>query len=139
MSTGLLDVIKRAAVEVMDARQMSDLRFGTVVSTSPLKVQVTSQFTIPESMLVVPQHLTNHSISCTITQADQSGSGTTGKSLSLTNESEPVKSHTHSFSVKMEGGTSTSSVTFHNALRKNDRVALLRAQGGQMYYILDRI
>lgn len=115
MSSGLIAIMKQAAMDTMDNAQMCDLRFGTVISTSPLKVQVTNVFTIPESLLIVPEHLTDHVVSV---------------SLNLT--TSKVSEHTHSVSGKH-------SITIHNALKVGDKIALLRKQGGQSYFILDRI
>ena len=112
MSTGIIDIIKRASLDAVDNAQLCDLRFGTVVSVSPLKVQVTSQFILPSSLLIVPQQLTDYSVNATINWT--------------TDDDE----HTL-------GGTKT--ITIHNGLRIGERVALLRKQGGQSYFILDRI
>ena len=65
MASGLIDIMKRASLDAMDANQMCDLRYGTVVSVSPLRIQVTNLFTIPESLLVVPQHLTDYEVEVT--------------------------------------------------------------------------
>jgi hypothetical protein len=116
MSTGLIDIMKRASMDAMDNAQMCDLRYGTVVSVNPLKVQITDLFTIPESLLVVPQHLTNHSVNVTVNWLTDS----------------PLDYHNHPIN-----GEKT--MTINNALKVNDKVALLRKQGGQSYFILDRI
>lgn len=104
MSTGILQIVKQAAWETINNAQMCDLRYGTVVGVSPLKVQITNQFTIPASLLIVPKHLTNYEIDVT----DKS-----------TNEKKTI--------------------IIHDALKVGDKVALLRQQGGQSYFILDRI
>jgi hypothetical protein len=49
-------------MESINNAQMCDLRYGTVISESPLKVKVTNLFTIPESLLVVPKHLTDYEV-----------------------------------------------------------------------------
>ena len=87
MSTGLIPIIKLAAINVMENSQMCDLRYGMVKSTDPLTVQISSKFTIPQSLLVVPERL------------------------------------------KKE----------EDKLKVGDKIALLRQQGGQSYFILDRI
>lgn len=102
MSTGLIEIIKRAAMDAVENTQMCDLRYGKVVSTSPLKIQITNQFTIPQSLLIVPKQLTNYTVNITL-----------------------------------DGETKT--MTINNALNIGDKVALLRKQGGQSYFILDRI
>lgn len=102
MSKGLLDVVKRTALAAFENEQPCDLRYGTVVSANPLRIQITNQLTLPRSVLVVPQHLTNYTVS--VTDNDE-----------------------------------TRTITINNALKINDKVALLRKQGGQSYFILDRI
>lgn len=72
MATGLIDIIKRASMNAMDDNQMCDLRFGTVISVSPLKVQITNQFTIPSSLLIVPEHLTNYEVTIKIDEESKS-------------------------------------------------------------------
>lgn len=124
MSTGLIDIMKRASIDAMDNAQMCDLRYGQVVSIKPLKVQVTNLFTIPEALLVVPEHLTDHKVDVTInwTTGDKGG----GSDMAA------FASHNHSISGKK-------TMTVHGALKVGDKVALLRKQGGQSYFILDRI
>ena len=133
MATGMVDAIKRASIDAMENAQICDLRYGTVVSTSPLKVRVTNVFTIPEALLVVPEKLKDYTIDVTMDWETTS------------------YTHTHSISDTYTGGGSASSdthshstvgrktITIHNALKVGDKVALIRKQGGQSYFILDRI
>lgn len=132
MSTGFIEIMKRAAMDANEANQPTDLRFGTVTSVNPLKVQVTNLFTIPETLLIVPRHLTDYTVK-----------------VSMDWDTEGIGNHTHTCP---EGGTSTNgahshkilsseskTLTIHNALKVGDKVALIRKQGGQVFYILDRI
>ena len=124
MSSGLIDIMKRASMDAMDNAQMCDLRFGKVTSVNPLKVQITNQFTIPESLLVVPKHLTNYSVSVTMDWNTAATSGGSGDS---------------SFASHQHGISGNKTITINNALKIGDKVALLRKTGGQSYFILDRI
>ena len=99
MSTGLIDIMKRASMDAMDNAQMCDLRYGKVVSTSPLKVQVTNLFTIPEALLVVPQHLTDYSVDITIDWNTED------------------HTHTHNISDSFTGGGSASSETHKHEIK----------------------
>lgn len=139
MSTGILNIVKQASLDAMENAQICDLRYGKVVSASPLKVQITQQFIIPESLLVVPQHLTNYKLECTFTESNQSISGVTEKSEDLKDEEDPLKKHTHKFSVQLPSRGGRQTITVHNGLKVGDKVALVRKQGGQSYFILDRI
>ena len=124
MSSGLIDIMKRAALDATDNAQMCDLRYGKVVSTKPLKVQVTNLFTIPESLLIVPESLTDRVVSVSINWNTESKSGGS--------DENSFASHNHDVS-------GTKSMTIQGALKVGDKVALLRKQGGQSYFILDRI
>lgn len=115
MATGLIDIMKRAAMDANENSKPCDLRYGTVTSESPLKVQITNQFILPESILIVPEHLTDHEIKVTTT-----GYGWEDVSGDEINKSEQK-------------------IKVHGALKSGDKVALIRQSGGQFYYILDRL
>ena len=115
MATGLIDIMKRASLDAEENSKPADLRVGTVTSTRPLKIQVTNQFIIPESMLIVPEHLTDHEVEVAINWT-----------------TENAESHTHPVKGKK-------TMTIHGALKSGDKVALLRNRGGQSYLILDRV
>lgn len=129
MASGLIDVMKRAALDANESNKPADLRFGTVTSESPLKVQVTNQFILPESILIVPEHLTDYEIEVTVkpdygweTQYKSGGSG------------DPAfANHNHGIYFERK------KIKIHGALKVGDKVALMRKQGGQFYYILDRL
>jgi hypothetical protein len=129
MSSGLVSVIKEIAMDAVDNSKMPDLRFGTVISESPLKVRVTNQFIIPSSMLIVPQHLTDYEVDVTIASSygwkTQDRSGGAGEAA--------YSAHNHDIVI----GEQTMKI--HNRLKTGDKVALLRKQGGQSYFVLDRL
>ena len=124
MSSGLIQIMKEASLSAMANEQLCDLRYGKVISTSPLKVQVTQQFILPESLLVVPQSLTDYEIDVSVDWTTGSRSGGSGEAS--------FASHTHAVSGNKK-------LKIHNALKIGDKVALIRKQGGQSYLILDRI
>ena len=152
MASGLVDAIKRTSMEAVYNAQMCDLRYGTVVSVEPLKVQVTNQFTIPSSLLVVPQHLTDYELDITIdwntiavSDHQHEFNGTTESASGGSGDSS-FASHEHEFSGTVEADgehrhriSGRKTMLVHGALQIGDKVALLRKQGGQSYYILDRI
>lgn len=129
MATGLIEIMKMASMDAMENKQMCDLRFGTVISVAPLKVQITNQLTIPESLLIVPQHLTDYSVDCIFTRTAKL---TTGETLES-------NGHTHKLEIQTDEGQESTSFIIQNALKIGDKVALLRKQGGQSFFILDRI
>lgn len=129
MASGLIDIMKRTSMDAMHNAQMCDLRYGTVVSTNPLKIQVTNLLTLPKSLLVVPEHLTDYEIDVTIswnTEDDTHSHAVAGAGAASS------ETHRHGVSGKKK-------MLVHGALKVGDKVALLRKQGGQSYFILDRL
>ena len=125
MSTGLIEIIKRSALEAVESKKPTDLRYGTVISVSPLKVKVTNQFVLPDSMLIVPESLTDHDVEVSTTFTTKNKSGGI--------EEESFASHNHDVQLTKH------TVTIHNALKVGDKVVLLRQAGGQQFLILDRL
>ena len=129
MATGLVELIKKAALDANDNAQLTDLRYGTVIGVNPLKIRITDSFIIPESLLVVPEHLTEHEILVSIkdiynwqTRDKFGGSG-----------EESFAEHNHDIVITKK------KLLIHGQLKMDDKVALLRKQGGQSYFILDRL
>ena len=124
MSRSLSGAIKMISKASSDQSKPTDIRYGTVVSTSPLKVQISAELTLPQSVLVVPRSLTDYTVSVSVNWNTTSESGGAGDSA--------FASHNH-------GINGTKSITIHNGLKVGDKVLLLRQQGGQSYIILDKI
>lgn len=147
MASGMINLIKHAAMDAMENSQMTDLRFGTVVETDPLKVRVTNQFTIPEELLIVPMHLTDYTIRVNFDWNTETDGGNhshsyidTNASAATTNTTIQTESTKHHHQIKSENDDdNTKEITILGHLHKGEKVALLRKQGGQCYYILDRI
>ena len=68
----LLNTVKKAAVDAMNAEQPSDFCFGKVISTSPLKISVEQKMTLGIAQLVLPRNVTDFKTEITI-------SGSSGK------------------------------------------------------------
>jgi hypothetical protein len=129
MSSGLIEIIKRSAIEAIESRKPCDLRYGTVISTSPLKVRVTPQFVIPQAMLIVPQQLTDYEIEVTIKPAYDWKTKNIGEGIG----SDGVPSHDHKIDFTKK------KIQIHGALKVGEKVVMVRQAGGQNFLILDRL
>ena len=129
MSSGLIQLIKQAAMDAIENSKPADLRLGTVATEKPLSVRITNQFVIPEKLLIVPQHLTEYELEITIKPEYNWITEDTQNKVKLS-EVEP-----HKHDIKQD----KKKIFIHNKLKVGDKVALLRRQGGQDYYILDRL
>lgn len=130
-STDLLKTIKKAAVEAVNASNPASLMYGTVQSVSPLTIYVDQKLIIPESFIIVPEHLTDYETEITFDDADIKQIYTTWN-MGETQESSQAKLSFKQPAVKHK-------ITVYNALKQGDKVLLLRQQGGQKFLVLDRV
>lgn len=94
----LLDMIKDRSGSDSD---YADIVFGTVISESPLQIQISNQMVLSDAFLNLSDNVTDHEVK-----------------------------------MKIDGDTKT--VTFLNALKKGDGVTMIRQDGGQQFYVLER-
>lgn len=137
----LLILIKKAAMEAINASQPSDFYFGKVISTSPLKISVEQKMTLGSAQLVLTRNVTDFKTKVTVNWETEdaltnhthkvSGSDSRGDSFSATSDGVNLK-HSHQIVGKKE-------VTIHNGLQTGDEVILLKQKGGQKYLVLDRV
>lgn len=124
----LVETLKRAAVEAMEAKKPVNVYFGEVVSAAPLKINVEQKMVLGEKQLILSRNVTNFKTSITggnIKNYYYTGSTTDSGTA-------PVSpSHVHAVG-KIE-------VTVHNGLVVGDEVILIRQQEGQKFIVLDRI
>lgn len=155
MSTGILDIIKRASLDAVENSNPCDLRYGTVISTSPLEIKITPQLVLSKDVLIVPKHLTDYSVKVSLNWETESipnhkhsYSGVTTEVVKDDDDVSDYALHSHDYSgVTTDAGSHTHSlvsegnrlITIHSSLKIGDMVALLRESGGQRFYILDRI
>ena len=120
----LLNLIKKAATEAVNAGQPSDFCFGKVTSAKPLKILVEQKMTLGAAQLVLTRNVTEFKTEITVDWSTESNSGGSGDSS--------FASHNHDVKGKKE-------IIIHNALAKGDEVILLKQKGGQKYLVLDRV
>lgn len=115
MYSGIIPIIKQAAVEAVDASQPVNITFGTVTSASPLKIQISPKLTLGAGNLILTQSVSKYSVK-----------------LTFSGETNSAESHTHTYNVNK-------TVTIDNGLKKGDKVILARVQGGQSYLVIDKV
>lgn len=124
----LVETLKRAAVEAMEAKKPVNVYFGEVVSAAPLKINVEQKMMLGEKQLILSRNVTNFKTSIiggNIKNYYYTGSTTDSGTA-------PVSpSHVHAVG-KIE-------ITVHNGLVVGDEVILIRQQEGQKFIVLDRI
>lgn len=124
----LVETLKRAAVEAMQATKPVNVYFGEVVSAAPLKINVEQKMMLGEKQLILSRNVTNFKTS--ISAGNIKNYYYTGSTTD--SGTAPVSpSHVHAVG-KIE-------ITVHNGLVVGDEVILIRQQEGQKFIVLDRI
>lgn len=81
----------------------ADLAFGTVTSTSPLKIKISDQIELDEDFLTLGRNVTKHTVK----------------------------------NVTFDG--KNGDATIDGTLKAGENVVMIRRDGGQSFYVLDRI
>lgn len=127
MSTSILEVIKKTALDALEASKPVGVLYGEVVGTSPLKINLEQKITLTQEFLILTKNVTDYKIDLDIT--------TNTDKVNLfadINEEKVDLTHKHGVTLK-------TSIIVNNSLKLNDKVILLRVQGGQKYVVLDKV
>ncbi len=114
--SSLLDLIKAAGADAVNASNPVNILFGEILTVHPLSVKVDQCFILPADFLMVPERMTKYEVDL---------------------------QHTHQYTD--DGSTSDTSealtqrIVIRSGLAPGDRVLMLRVQGGQRYVILDKV
>lgn len=129
----LNELIKQISLQAVESTDPSGVYFGTVISSSPLKINIEQKMTLTEAQLVLSTLVQDFNVSMTV------------------NHSTDEHTHTHTISDTYTGGGSASDETHkhtytgkksfkvHLGLSPGEKVMLLRVQGGQKFIVLDRV
>lgn len=137
----LVGILKKAALEAVEAAKPVNVYFGEVVGTKPLQINVEQKMILGEKQLILSRNVTDFETMVTIEWLSESGLGTHthtvtgidggGDDINLTTSVKNL-AHSHKITGKKE-------ITVHNGLAVGDEVILLRQQKGQKFIVWDRI
>lgn len=130
----LVKVLKKAAIEAVEATKPVAVLFGKVTSASPLQINVEQKMTLGESQLILTRNVTEHTVEMTVnhfTEAESKHTHEIKDTYTGGGSSEPT-SHLHAYKGRK-------TFTVHNGLVVGDEVVLIRQQNGQKFIVWDRI
>ncbi|MCM1136325.1 MAG: DUF2577 domain-containing protein [Clostridium sp.] len=140
--TELLQALKRAAVEAVEAGKPVTFCYGTVTSVKPLQIQVDPKLLLEEMQLELTNAVQDIWLDVEVSTHTENDAFMNGR-------------HTHRISDTYTGGGSCDQgnldtthkhaikgrkkLRIFNGLQVGERVLLLRWQGGQRFLVLDRV
>lgn len=131
--------IKMITLNLMESMRLSDLKFGTVVSVDPLKIKIDDKEPLDENWLVLSNMVKDHYVDVTVSMQTENDAfmnpththpGCSGGSTGVTSDLDVTHKHEIKHKIKM---------LQHYGLKLNEKVILLRMQGGEKYYVMDRV
>lgn len=112
--SGIIPIIKQAAVEAVNSSQPVNFLFGKVINEKPVKIQITPKLVLEAGNLIIPETLTERSVNSNL-----SGS---------VSNSDGIRCYFNNpITIKID-----------NSLKNGDSVILARVQGGSKYLVVDR-
>ena len=137
----LVALLKKAALDAVEASKPVNVYFGEVLSASPLKINVEQKMILGEKQLILSRNVTDFTTMVTVDWLTESslsththtvqGSDGNGDSIDLTTGAKNL-AHTQKITGKKK-------ITVHNGLVVGDEVILIRQQEGQKFIVWDRI
>lgn len=111
----LNETIKAIALKTIEESKPCNIIYGEVVTIDPLSINIEQKMILPSEFFILTNNVKDHIETVTINWSTESSDG-----------------HTHNI-------TGVKTITVNNALKKGEKVILLRYQGGQDYLVLDRM
>jgi len=126
----LLEVIKQASADTMNAAKPFALTYGTVTGTAPLAIRIDQKLELGPAQLLLTSAVRDHSVEMTVSHWTEDETSHAHE-VSGGGVAQPT-SHRHEYKGRK-------AFTMHLGLKMGEEVLLLRVQGGQKYIVLDRL
>lgn len=132
-ATGLVEKMKRAALEAQEASKPVNVYFGEVVSAKPLKINVEQKMVLGEGQLILARNVTDYMTTVTV-QWETKEHKIRHKHIENSGVDTEYTETPHRHEIEGK-----KNFLMHNALEIGDEVILIRQQEGQKYIVIDRI
>lgn len=130
----MIEIIKKVAEQVFESMKPTTIIYGTVETVSPLSVRIDQKKLLEAEDLILSHFLHDHYVDITVSHKTESiyESWDTSHSHPDAGTSSIPIDHKHEYKGRKK-------ILVHYGLKKGEKLALIRIQGGQMYYIIDRL
>lgn len=114
----LSQVIKKMALDAVEANKPMELVLGSIISINPIKISLSQLLIISENFILNPEGLAGQELTISLDE----------QTIMLKNDEDELKEYTimpQDLKIKIK-----------SQIKQDDKVFLLRLQGGQKYFIL---
>ena len=106
----------------------ADIVYGVVIQASPLKIQLSNQLIITDDFIVMGKHIGKFKL-----QGKAKFKGSADMTFHGHHDTADIKS------IELNFPKDKFEIEFDNSLEKDDKVTLIRMDGGQQYYLFERV
>lgn len=127
---GLLETIKQTSAKAVEAGNPAQVLYGTVEKADPLEIRIHEKLKLTEDFLDVAKHLTRHEriVSIQFENPKTWTEAEIGDAVKTTSSNQGFSNYEMKYAKMI----------FEDGLKIDDKVVLLRIQGGHRFYVLDR-
>lgn len=160
----IVELIQEIVKNTNNASALTNVMFGTVTSTSPLKILVEQKLELSEEFLILTKNVKDYTVDVTVNwdtentslNANHSHTTNVNSNISVSSDISPNDDN-QKITNKIDGNINVSveqkninlthkhnisgrkSMTIHNALVNGDKVILIQQQGGQKFIVIDKV
>lgn len=141
----LVKLFEEMIHNTVNINKFMDIEFGEVLEEKPLKIKINEIITLEEDNLILTNAVRDHSIDVTVNWETEDkkvdlidnhthlwAGGAFGATGPVNKSSDINSTHKHDIKGKKK-------MIVHNNLKKNEKVLLIKAIGGQKYVVVDRL
>lgn len=121
------------AQEAAEDGKPTAIVYATVISASPLRIQIDAKLTLEENNLVLTNNVKDHYVDITVNHL------TVADNHLNTTHSHPDAGSASFDSTHDHAYQGRKKIMIHYGLKLGEKVILIREQGGQKYIVLDRV
>lgn len=114
----ILLMVKQASKDTYNSMKPTEISFGTVESTNPLRIRVDSKLVLESIQLILTRNVIDYDLEMTVDHLTEVDYGPAG--------------HTHGYKGRKV-------FRVNNALVQDEKVMLIRVQGSQRYIVFDKV
>ena len=111
--TELLEIIKKASKEVMEASNPAGILFGTVTSIGPLEINVEQKMTLSQEFFILTKNVVDYTVNVTMDW------NTETRSLNANHNHSPSGDITVNSEATMNPNPESASITIENEVNSN--------------------
>lgn len=108
----LFDTVKRVVEKVLEGKSLLESEIAEVIEVNPLVIKFDQRYQVTEEFIILTERVTEYKVDL---------------------------SHTHSYSGGATGSALDTEIDIRSGLQVDDKVLILRMQGGQSFAIIDKV